>query len=87
MGVDGFFSMLRGKIPEEPRSPEEVSEDAPEGLGVHVRKVPTHHHHQVDSLRHLIPVQAYVLAKPSLEAIPDHRPAETAGNGEAQPPP
>jgi hypothetical protein len=45
VGVDEFFCMLRGKVPDDPGPPEEVPHNRSKGLVVHFREVSMYHHY------------------------------------------
>jgi hypothetical protein len=77
--------MVRGEVTEEPGPSEQIVNDFPKGLGVAAGEVSVHYYDQVDSARHLGPVQANVLPQPPLDAIPSDRAAETRRDCEPQP--
>lgn len=82
-----FFRIVRGEITEEPGLSEQARNNFPEGLGVAAREISMHHHDQVDSIRHLGPVQANVLPKPPLDAISSNSAAEARSDRKPEPPP
>lgn len=86
VGVEDLLCMLRGGMPEEPGPPVQFPHNRLEGLGGHPREIPIHHDDQIDPFRHLASVEAKVLSKPPLYAIPGHRAAGTARDCQSQPP-
>ena len=76
---------MRGEVTKEPGPSEQVRNNFPEGLDVAAREISMHHHDQVESVRHLAPVQANVLPQPPLDAIPSDRATEARSDGEPQP--
>lgn len=75
--------MLSGMVSEEPGSLEEIPDHSSKCFGVYTREVPMHHHHQIEPLNHLAPVQANILAKPSLYPVPGNRTAKSTRDGQA----
>lgn len=80
-----MFRIVRREVTKEPGPSEQVRNNLSEGLGVAAREVSVHHHDQVESVRHLGPVQPNVLPQPPLDAIPSNRATEARSDGEPQP--
>jgi len=76
---------MRGEVTKEPGPSEQVRNNLPEGLGVAAREISMHHHDQVESVRHLGPVQANILPQPPFDAIPSDGATEARSDGEPQP--
>ena len=72
-------------MPEEPGPPVQFPHNRLEGLGGHSGEIPIHHDDQVDPFRHLASVEAKVLSKPPLYAIPGHGAAGTTRDRQSQP--
>lgn len=71
-------------MPDDPGPPEEVLHNRQKGLVVHLRKVPMHHHDEIEPLWHPAHVEPEVLSQPSPHPIPGHRTADAAADRQAE---
>jgi hypothetical protein len=79
--------MVSGEVTEESGPSEQVRNNFPKRLGVAAREISMDYYDQVDSIRHLGPVQANVFSEPPLDTIPGDRATEARSDRKPQPPP